>query len=47
MRVEFIDCASRSTAARRCPWACKIVRVEGGYRAFESIEDYRIWRQQR
>lgn len=46
MRTEFIECRSRSTAKRRCPWAAVIARVEGGYRCFESVEDYRIWRQQ-
>ena len=47
MRVEFVQCSSWRAAKRRCAWACKIGRVEGGYRAFESIVDYRIWRNQR
>lgn len=47
MRVEFIECKARSTAARRCPWACRIARVDGGYRCFESEADYRTWRHQR
>lgn len=46
MRTEFVDCNSRSTAKRRCPWAAVIARVEGGYRCFESAEDYRLWRKQ-
>lgn len=29
------------------PWACKIVRVCGGYQAFESVTDFEIWRKQK
>jgi hypothetical protein len=47
MRQEFIECTSRSTAARRAPWAAVIAKVEGGYIAFESSHDYRVWRAQR
>jgi hypothetical protein len=47
MRVEFIPCASRSTAARQCPWAAKIVKVDGGFRAFESMADYETWHGQK
>lgn len=47
MRTEFVECKSRSTAVRRCPWAAKIVKVDGGYRAFESISDYRVWKGQK
>lgn len=46
MRIEFVECRSRSTAKRRCSWAAVIARVDGGYRAFESVEDYRTWRNQ-
>ena len=47
MRQEFVECKSRKTAVRKCPWAAKIVKVEGGYHAFESIEDWRIWKNQK
>jgi hypothetical protein len=47
MRKEFVECKSRSTAKRRCPWAAKIAKVSGGYLCFESVEDYRIWKQQK
>lgn len=47
MRTEFIACTSRSTAVRQCPWAAKVVKVEGGYRAFESLADYQVWRNQK
>jgi len=47
MRISFITCKDRRTALRRAPWACKIVKVEGGYMAFESITDYDTWMRQR
>jgi hypothetical protein len=46
MRKLFCRC-SRNTAKRRCPWAAVIAKVEGGYLAFESINDYRTWRNQK
>lgn len=46
MRLQFIECKDRKTAAKRCPRACKIVKVEGGYMAFESLTDYETWRKQ-
>ena len=47
MRKEFIECASYGTAKRRCPWAAIIARVEGGFMAFESIQDYKTWKGQK
>ena len=47
MRTETVICKSRSTAKRRCPWAAAIAKVEGGYIAFESRADYRVWRAQK
>lgn len=29
------------------PWACKFIRVCGGYHAFESVTDYEFWRKQK
>ena len=46
MRKEFIECASYSTAKRRCPWATVIAKACGGFWAFESITDYRTWTMQ-
>jgi len=46
MRQEFVECKDRRTAVRRCPWACKIVRVEGGFRAFVSVYDWWVWMDQ-
>jgi hypothetical protein len=47
MRSQFVECKSRSTAASRCPWAAKIVKVEGGFHAFESAQDYKTWKNQK
>jgi hypothetical protein len=47
MRSEIIECKSRSTAVRRAPWAAKIAKVYGGYMAFESVTDYRTWKNQK
>lgn len=47
MRKTFIECKSRSTAVKQAPWASKIVKVEGGYLAFEDITDYETWKKQK
>lgn len=47
MRTMYIDCKDRRTAARRAPWAAIIVKVEGGYLAFESRDDYHTWLKQK
>jgi hypothetical protein len=44
MRQEFVECKDRRTAKRRCPWASKVVKVCGGYRAFESLYDHEVWK---
>jgi hypothetical protein len=47
MRREFLANVTRSVAIRTCPWAAKIVKVDGGYMAFESLDDYQTWKNQR
>jgi hypothetical protein len=47
MRTQFVACKTRRTAVRRCPWAALIIKVQGGYQCFESVEDHRIWHNQR
>lgn len=47
MRNEMIETNSRAKAKKLMPWAAKIVRVEGGYRGFESLVDYKIWKNQK
>lgn len=47
MREEFVECRSYKTAKRRCPWAAVIMRVEGGFYAFESVVDYQTAKRQK
>lgn len=47
MRKEFVECKSRATAAKRCPWAAIIAKADGGYWIFESITEYRTWKGQK
>lgn len=47
MRQKFVECKWRYQAENECPWASKITKVCGGYMCFESIADYKIWRNQK
>lgn len=47
MRSQFIESANRKEAARKAPWACILVKVEGGYYGFESVADYTTWKAQK
>jgi len=46
MRSEFIEVETPEEADEAAPWACVVVPVEGGFRAFESVEDLRTWEAQ-
>lgn len=43
MRSEFIEVDTVEAAQTACPWAAKIVPVDGGFHAFESMDDYNRW----
>ena len=47
MRKTFVECKSRSTARRHAPWATIIAKACGGFWAFESVDDYRTWKNQK
>lgn len=47
MRKEYLDDMTRKQAEEAAPWASVIVKCEGGFIAFESVEDARIWKQQK
>ena len=47
MRTSYIMTESRYKARKTYPWAAKIVRVCGGYLCFESVCDYKIWKNQK
>ena len=54
MKQQFIEMPEATYSAEDlkkaheiAPWAAKIVKVGGGYMAFESVPDYDLWRKQR
>jgi len=47
MRKEFIEVATRIEAEKYAPWAATITKVEGGWQAFESLVDYKVWKSQK
>ena len=47
MRKLFVECKTRQAASKLMPWACAIVKVDGGYLGFESSEDYQVWKNQK
>ena len=47
MRRELIEAKTARQARALAPWAAEVIKVEGGYMAFESVEDARIWRAQK
>lgn len=59
MRTEFISreeieevqnenkCGVRAALDLLAPWAAKLVRLNGGYYAFESVTDWAIWKNQK
>jgi hypothetical protein len=40
MKIERIKCYDRKGAKRKAPWAARIQKIDGGFLAFESLEDY-------
>lgn len=47
MQTVFIECACRKTAKRRAPWAAVIIKVSGGFQAFECQRDAEVWKRQK
>jgi hypothetical protein len=47
MRREFLEVSTRRQAQKLAPWAAVITKADGGFWAFESADDYRIWRGQK
>lgn len=46
MRTQLIEVDTLEEARDVAPWASKIIEVEGGYLAFESLADYETWCKQ-
>ncbi len=36
----------REAAEKLAPWAAEVIEVDGGYMAFESVEDAKTWESQ-
>ena len=47
MRTAFIEAKTRRTAKKRAPWAAVIRKVDGGYKAYESVADAQQDKRQR
>lgn len=47
MKTQLITAKSTAEARKLAPWAAKVTKVEGGYMAFESVADYRTWKNQK
>lgn len=43
MRVEISKRKTRKAAIKEMPWASWVVKVVGGYKGFESHDDYMLW----
>ena len=43
----FLEVSTKKEAVTMATWACKIIKVSGGYLAFEYETDYNVWKQQR
>jgi hypothetical protein len=47
MRKQYVECKSRTTAKRQCPWYSRTMKVVGGYIVFESVEEYETSKKQK
>jgi hypothetical protein len=47
MKKELVKCKDHKTAKKRCPWAVKVTKVQGGFWCFENWDDYETWRKQK
>jgi hypothetical protein len=47
MPTKFIDTPNPKLAVARAPWAAGIIKVDGGFLAFETVTDYRNWKNQK
>ena len=45
---EFLEgCKTAKEAREKATWASKVVKVEGGYIAFEFMSDFSTWKNQK
>ena len=46
MRVELIEVNTNAEAREAAPWAAWFEPVVGGFMAFESVHDHKVWEAQ-
>ena len=46
MRIETHYVKTTKEATDAMPWAAIIVEVEGGFKGFESVDDFDVWNNQ-
>lgn len=45
---EFLEgCKTAKEAREKATWASKVVKVDGGYIAFEFMSDFSTWKNQK
>lgn len=48
MRKELVEAKTLKSAKKKMPWACKIIKVDGGeYKGFESYSEFVTWTNQK
>ena len=47
MGSYFIEARTRKEAEEQAEGAAVIVKVEGGYMAFDTVTDYEVWKNQK
>lgn len=43
----FTQTKTLKAALKKYPWACKVIKVDGGYMCFEFLTDYLTWQNQK
>jgi len=44
MKIKVVFDVTKRKAITKMPWAAIVVKVDGGYMGFESIADYKTWK---
>ena len=39
----YVECKTKATARRLCPWCKGFVKAEGGYFCFDTVEEAETW----
>ena len=46
MRTQFCAVETKEEALHTCPWAAEVAEVDGGFKCFESVDDFKTWKNQ-